>query len=345
MFDIEKILDRSDLLHYVELAGGHPVGNGTRYSCACPLHGGNNPTALSIYLQNGRWLWKCFTGGCSDGYKRDAISFVQVWQGLDFKRACEWIMGGALQDVEGLEASAARRLEQARLDRIAAQEREEARRNELRLAKLHVRYHNEMAQYHKDAWNKAGLDEGMQDFWTLGGKKDFEYWIGETSYHSPTLTIPIFNPQRELMTIQHRLLNPHDIHDKYRPERKGLSSFSFLAVPEMGYDGEMIWVMEGAKKAMITWTRSDTNWQCIGLPSQESYRGAVEILKPVGKRVVIVPDPNSARNKKSLAKAWYLAKQIGGRFLQVPYKIDDLILLVNLQKDDLFRMQLQARQA
>ena len=147
------------------------------------------------------------------------------------------------------------------------------------------------------------------------------------------------------MTIQHRLLNPCNPHDKYRPERKELHAHPFLAVPEMGYDGGLVWVMEGAKKAMVTWTRGNTDWQTIGLPSQESYKGMVELLKPIGKRVIVVPDPNTKRNGKSLIKAWHLAKEIGGKFLRLPEKIDDLILSVDLQERDLFKMQLQARQA
>lgn len=342
MFDVHSILKVSDLISYVERAGGKLRGSGNRYACACPLHGGKNTNAFSLYYQDDRWKWKCFTGDCGKG---DAISFVQAWQGLDFKGACEWINGGALQDVEGMRESAAQRLEAARLERISAQERETAQRNELRVAELHIRYHKGMKQYHKDKWKEAGIDEGMQEFWTLGGRDDFEYWIGDTSYHSPTLTIPIFNTERELMTIQHRLLNPNNLNDKYRPDRKGLHSHSFLAVPEMGYDGGIIWVMEGAKKAMVTWTRSDSDWQCIGLPSQESYKNMVEVLSSVGKRVVVIPDPNTERNQKSLAKAYQLAKAIGAKFLQLPQKVDDLILLANLQSNDLFKLQLQARQA
>jgi len=71
----------------------------------------------------------------------------------------------------------------------------------------------------------------------------------------------------------------------------------------------------------------------------------VELLKPIGKRVIVVPDPNTKRNGKSLIKAWHLAKEIGGKFLRLPEKIDDLILSVDLQERDLFKMQLQARQA
>jgi hypothetical protein len=352
MFDVQVVLDKSDLLAYVERAGGEPEGGGNRYACACPLHGGDNPTAFSMYFQDGRWKWKCFTGDCGGG---DAITFVEVWQGFSeterdgrklsiFQQACEWIMGGQMEDSRWMKKSAEKRLEAARLERIAAQEREEARRIELRVAELHVRYHNEMTPFHRDEWTKAGIDEGMQDFWTLGGKADFEYWIDGTMYHTPTLTIPIFNERRELMTIQHRLINPHNPHDKYRPERKGLHAHPFLAMPEMGYDGGIVWVMEGAKKAMVTWTRSDSSdWQCIGLPSQESYKGMIELLQPVGSRVVVVPDPNTERNKQSLVKAYHLAKAIGGKFLQLPQKIDDLILQTGIVQNDLFKMQLQAR--
>lgn len=342
MFDIDAILTKADLLGYVERAGATVRGKGNRYSCACPLHGGDNPTAFSIYHKDGRWLWNCFTGSCGGG---DAIRFVEVWQGLDFKRACEWINGGAIQDAQGMKESAERRHAQALEDLRIAKEKEEARREELRVAEIHLHYHNTMTQYHKDEWTKAGIDEGMQSFWTLGGCSDFKYTHDENEYHTPTLTIPIFNEANELMTIQHRLLNPVDPRDKYRPERAGLRSHPFLAVPPMGFDGGIIWVMEGAKKAMVTWTRADTDWQCIGLSSQEIYKGMVETLRPVGKRVIVVPDPNSERNPNAFKKAHYLAHEIGAKIVRIKDKMDDLILSADLKQDDLFALWKYARRA
>lgn len=342
MFDIESILAKSDLLSYVERAGGTPKGNGKRYSCTCVLHGGDNPTALSIYYKDGRWLWNCFTGNCGGG---DAIRFVEVWQNLDFKRACEWINGGAVEDLQGMKESAEARLAATIKEREAAQQKEEARRKELQVANTHVHYHESMSQWMKDKWTEAGIDEGMQNFWTLGGREDFIYRIGDDEYHTPTLTIPIFDETRELLTIQHRLLNPHDPKDKYRPERTGLHAHPFLALPELGYDGDIVWVMEGAKKAMVTWTRSDTTWQCIGVPSQEGYKALVEVLKPAGKNVIVVPDPNTTGNPNAYKKAHYLAHEIGGRILCVPEKMDDMILIADLQQNDLFELSKQARKA
>jgi hypothetical protein len=352
-FDIQKVLAKSDLLEYVRRAGGELNGGGNRYASHCVLHGGDNDTALSIYFQDDRWHWKCWTGNCGQG---DAISFVEKWQNFTettrdgrkisaFQQACEWINGGKIEDAEGMQESAATRLESARLERIAAQQREEARRKEFQTAGRHVYYHKMRTQYHKDAWLKAGIDDGMQDFWMLGGSEDFTYKMGEHLYHTPTLTIPIFSTERELLTIQHRLLNPKNPKDKYRPDITGLRSHPFLAVPEMGYDGGLIWVMEGAKKAMVTWTRADSDWQCIGVMSQGEYKNLVEALLPVGQRVIVVPDPDSARNPNSFLLGHTFAKAIGGKCLRVPEKIDDLILATKMTANDLYAMSKQARKA
>lgn len=332
MFDIKSVLDKSDLLRYVEMAGGKPHGTGNRYSCACPLHGGKNTTAFSIYFQDDRWKWNCFTDQCGGG---DAISFVMAWQGLDFRRACEWIMGGAIDDTEAIRESAAIRYAQAQEDAKRAKEREDARRNELRIAERHLVYHQKMGQWAKDQWTKRGIDEGMQEFWTLGGVSDFEYYIGDTPYHSPTLTIPIVNQSRELMTIRHRLLNPKEPNDKYRPDKSGLHAHPFFAIPELGYDGDLVLVMEGEIKAMVTWTLADSFWQCIGVPGQEMYKHLVPELK--GKNNIIITDPGAEK------KAVELARAVNGKVLFLREKIDDLILSVNADKNYLYAMTKQAR--
>lgn len=352
-FDIDAILAKSDLLAYVQRAGGELKGGGSRYSCACPLHGGENPTAFSLYFKDGRWLWNCFTGDCGGG---DAIRFVEKWQRFTeserdgkrlsvFQQACEWINGGGIEDAEGMKVSAEQRLEQARIELEAAKEREEARRRELQVAEKHLYYHKTMSEWMREKWRDAGVDDGMQDFWTLGGCDDFPYRYEDVFYHSPTLTIPIFDEYMELLTIQHRLLNPKNPHDKYRPEKTGLHAHPFLAMPTLGYDGDYVLVMEGSKKAMVSWSKMKGASQAIGVPSQEGYKALVETLRPVGKRVVVIPDPNSERNKNSLAKAYYLAKEVGGKFLQTPMQIDDYILASGMDSNMFYRMVRQARRA
>lgn len=342
MFNVNDVIQKADLIAYVERAGGKLKKNGERYSCACPLHGGENITAFSIFPVNGKLLWHCFTGDCGSG---DAISFVEKWQYSQeinpkerFKKACEFITGGKMADPEAMMISAEERLEAARIEATAAKEREDARRHELQTAQRHVQYFNNMKSnaWMRETWTNWGIDEGMQDFWKLGGCNDF-FVDGE--YHSPTLTIPVISPNMELMTIRHRIIKPRDPKDKYRPDRTGLHAHPFLALPEMGFSGGLVWVMEGEKKAMVTWTRSDVDWQCIGVPGQEMYKHLIDQLRPIGKRVIVVPDPGAEQ------KAWVMAKEIGARFLQLPQKIDDYILTINATQDDLFKLQKQARVA
>jgi len=157
------------------------------------------------------------------------------------------------------------------------------------------------------------------------------------------LTIPIFDQNSELLTIQHRLLNPKNPHDKYRPEKTGLHAHPFLAMPILGYDGDIILVMEGAKKSMVTWSKMQGAAQSIGVPSQEGYKALIETLRPVGARVVVIPDPNSESNKNSLAKAWHLAKEVGGKFMQVPMQVDDYINISGMGSNTFYGMVKQAR--
>lgn len=339
MFDTDVINAKIGIEELVIKAGGNPKFSGGRYSSCCVLHGGDNPTALSIFQKDGKWLWKCHTGSCGGG---DAIKFVEVWQGMTFLQACEWINGGKIQDLQGAKESAERRLEEARLRKVEAELSYQARLNEFQRAERHLTYHENMKkhQWMRDRWTKWGIDEGMQDFWYLGGCDDF---LVDNEHHTPTLTIPILGEANELLNIQHRLLNPKEPKSKYRYDRKGLNAYPFLSVPAMGYDGDYILVMEGSKKAMVTWTRSESGWQTIGVPSQTTFVGLVEKLKSVGKRTVVIPDPNSERNPNAWRKAYELAKGVSGYFMPVPLQIDDYILSANLDKNDLFKMIKQAR--
>lgn len=332
-FDIDKIIDGANLSELVRKAGGELV----RGRCACPLHGGQNKTAFSVFHKDGKDYWACHSGDCGHG---DAIDFVRVWQRLDFKGAIAFLGGNIISDPLAIAESARIRHEASEREMIAAQEREAARRKEMQETNRHLIYSEYLQrkdnQALRDAWTAKGIDEGMQDFWNLGACADF-FVDGE--YHSPTLTIPVFNTEMELMTIRHRIINPVNPKDKYRPDRAGLRAHPYFAMPSMGYNGGLIFVMEGEVKSMVTWTRAETEWQCIGVPGQEMYKHLTEQLKPVGSRVIVVPDPNAE------LKAEQLAKAIGGSILQLPEKIDDFILATGANANDLYKLSKQARKA
>ena len=331
MFDVDGIIRNADLRQLVERAGGNPDGHGMG---VCPLHGGQSENGFSIFHKDGRDYWKCWSGDCGAG---DAISFVQKWQGLGFKEACAFLGGDIVSDPVAMEVSAKARLEKAKIEHEETRLKVEARRIELQAAQLHLEYHNKMKQWGIDAWLARGIDESYQGLWSLGSCDDKTIMYKGIEYHTPTLTIPIMAQDFSVLNIKHRLLNPPKEKDKYRPEREGLGAFPpFLAYPELGFDGAVIWVIEGEIKTMVTATITpDSRWQFIGVPGKSQFGKLTPEL--AGKNVIVVPDPGGE------AEAAQFCKSIHGRFIRLPDKIDDMINANGYDADWLKSIEKQTR--
>ena len=67
------------------------------------------------------------------------------------------------------------------------------------------------------------------------------------------------------------------------------------------------------------------------------FMGITERIK--GKRVLVIPDPAGEKEPVELAR------NVGGRILQVPEKIDDYILTNQLDSNKLYYLFKQARKA
>ncbi len=315
MINIEALLTKTDLRDLVTKAGGRL----NKDRCACPIHGGDNEDAFHVFRDEGKDLWKCFTGdSCGGG---DAISFVMKWRGWDFKRACEFLGADVQADPVEMKKLADARIERAKIELEDKQRRHAAAVLELQTAELHLHYHNTRQAWAREMWTKRGLDEGWQDFFTLGACDDF---VINGDYHTPTLTIPILDERRELLNIKHRLINPQKQNDKYRPERSGLGAFpAFMAFPELGFEGRYIVVVEGEIKAMVVWaTLNDPDIQVIGVPGKTQYKSIAE--KVAGQNVIVIPDPQAEK------EAMEFARLVNGRYVEAPEKIDDLILRYRL---------------
>ena len=327
MYDVEKILQQADLRTLVERAGGELVKD----RCPCPIHGGHDATGFSVYHKDGRDLWQCFSGDCGGG---DAIRFVEVWQQKTFKQACLFLGGDALADPVEMEQLARARHKKAVAEREAAQAKEDARRKELQAEEKHLFYHNQMDDYFIQQWLDRGIDKTWQNFYSVGGCKEFSI---SPEYKTPTLTIPIYNVSYEVLNIKHRLLNPLNPKDKYRPERSGLGAFPpFLAFPDAGFNAPVTWVIEGEIKAMVTATITPVaEWQFIGVPGRSQYKSLIEQLK--GKDVIVVPDPGAEKDAAEFCRA------VGGRWLGLPDKIDDMIIEQDYDGSWLAGMEKQAR--
>lgn len=332
MFDVNSILQNTNLVDLAIKAGASLNHKHGEWRGACPIHGGDNESAFVISVKDGKELWYCFTGDCGGG---DAIDFVKAWRGWGFKQACEFLGGDTHLDPVEMERLAQERHAKAQTELEDKQRRMEAARNELQFAQRHLLYHQNMEDWARAMWTARGLDEGLQDFFTLGACNDFD--IG--GYHTPTLTIPLFSEMRDLLNIKHRLVNPQKPNDKYRPETKGLGTFPpLLAIPEMGYNGGLIVVVEGEIKAMVTWARlNETDIQVIGVPGKDAFKRIIEPLK--GKRVIVIPDPQAEK------EAVEFARNVRAGVLNLPAKVDDYLISVDMKPDNFYSLLKQARQA
>lgn len=329
MFNVNEIIAKTDLRALVEKAGGKVEKN----RCACPIHGGHDASAFSLFRKGGRDLWKCFSGDCGGG---DAIDFVMKWREYDFKKACEFLGGDVHSDPVEMERLARERVERARIELEQKQNEYDAALKELQFAQKHLHYNETMGDWARHMWTTRGLDEGLQDFFTLGACNDFTV---NDDYHTPTLTIPIFGEERQLLNIKHRLINPPKPNDKYRPETWGLGAFPpFLAIPQMGFDGDLIVVVEGEIKAMVTWaTISGMDIQTVGVPGKSEFGKISGKLN--GKNVVVIPDPGAER------EAFAFAKSVQARYLPMPAKVDDYIIETGIGMDGFYNLIKQSRKA
>lgn len=328
--NIESVILKSDLYELVRLAGGELDSKGR---CSCPIHGGSDTSAFSVYVDNGKQKWKCFSGDCGQG---DAVDFVRAWRSWSFKQAYEFLGGDTQYDPIEMKRLADERHEKAKIELQDKQNKLEAARKELQLAQKHLAYHHGMKDWGIEMWSRRGLDEGMQSFFTLGACDDF---VVNGDYHTPTLTIPILDEQRQLLNIKHRLINPKKQNDKYRPETSGLGAFPpLLAIPEMGYDGGLVIVVEGEIKAMVTWSRIyNPDIQVIGVAGRTGFSKLSDIL--FGKKVIVIPDPQAEK------EAYEFGKRVNGSILEVPIKIDDYLLQTELKGDKFYNILKQARKA
>ena len=129
--------------------------------CNCPFHAGDNTASLKVYSNS----FYCF--GCGKG--GDIIHFVQLYNNLTFKEACEWISG------ENLTSKSAYSRAVAETKRRAITARKEAlkkRLHDLRLAEYWQIYlqsepfSDEWCEAY-NAWQKGVYEQGeiLKEVW------------------------------------------------------------------------------------------------------------------------------------------------------------------------------------
>lgn len=324
---LDYIIEKNDLIAMAERAGTSMKKGPTDWRGCCPLHKGKDPDAFAIYVEDGKQKWKCFSGDCGCG---DVLDFYAAWHGITLQRAIQELKGDSKPDPQAILRAATERAERAEKQLQATIALAQKALTDLREARAWEKYHAEL-EASDDArlmWANRGIPDVWQDLWRLGYCDRFTVNTRDGQLITPTLAMPIFGPGWELLNIRHRLLNPINPKDKYRPDRAGLPAAPFMADPDLGTEAENYLIVEGEIKGMVVYiTLDSTHWQVLGIPGKSWFPHIAPKLK--GKRVVICFDPDAE------TEAAQAAKDTGGKVIKLQDKIDDLINAGILGRDDL----------
>lgn len=323
MIDIKVARSQYDCRCEVEKALGKPeFRTRTSWAWHCPFHQDDTPS-FHVYKDG----YKCF--GCNS--HGDVFDWLSFWE----KRPLADILKGQCVDpTKELE----RKIEYAKQAQERLQKeinRAQAILSELQQNKVWEQYHQQQTDFSHKWWEHRGIPPFFQEYWKLGFISD--YCLGE--HHTSAMTMPIFEPGWECINIRMRLVNPPDEGGKYRPYKSGLPASLFIAEPERKIENKTL-VVEGEIKSMVSFiTADDPNLQVVGLPGKNPSEKIVEKLKDCDPLYLCL-DPD--------ADPKYVASQFGKervRIIELPEKIDDLILDNDLDKFWMERVMSLARQA
>jgi hypothetical protein len=341
--DIRDVKDKTDLLTLVELAGGKPHKRCGGWSCACPIHNGDNETAFSIYPTKDGMKWKCFSGPCGGG---DAIDFVMAWQHLDLHRALQYLNGETGIDPVEMARLAAEREAWAAQEKASQAELAEHTLAWLQEEQTWSVYESalEESSEAQRLWEEAGVPRVWQLLWHLGYSPDSQFYVHQTKayHHTPTLVIPVFAAGWKICNIKHRLLVPPVTGDKYRYQFSGLPVHPWLANPDLPEgEGTNLVICEGEKKAMVTYQCIDkTTTQVLGIGGKNAeLQGQLVNYAAKVPHVYVVLDPDATEQAEDVCRIF----GDKGRLVDLPAKIDDLILQYHLDSHALWRIVKQSR--
>ena len=209
-------------------------------------------------------------------------------------------------------------------------------------ARVWLRYHDQLTDEARKRWESWGIPAFYQEFWKLGFDPDRVVFSNNLEWHTPTMTIPVFSPAfKECLNVRHRLLNPPRPGDKYRPERAGLPAALFIADPDEPVMDKTL-LVEGEKKAMVSFVTADDPFlQVVGIPGKNPSTALLTQLRDCDP-VYICLDPDATRESINIASALGAARC---RIIELPDKIDDLIINHQLDKSWIKQITRQAVKA
>lgn len=303
----------------------------TEYSSSCPKCGGN-------VHANGEWpdRFRMFTTGKVRGWCRQCDFNWYPDLEEDWRPNAEEIAARAKAAEESLQ----REIQRAQVTL-----------EEMRQARMWLEYHDNLTGNARAVWRMRGLSDTFIDYWQLGYSDTFTLWrkngeFWEDWWNTATLTIPIWDNGWQVNNIKHRLLDVPPNGPKYQQERRGIPAAPFVCEPDR--DDGFLLICEGEIKAMVTFQTIDSpDVQIVGMPTVTPSQDMIDRFTEYDPVYICLdPDAYLRPNKDTKAPIERLVNLFGNKkvkVIELPYKIDDLILAGSLDKAGIKRAMRRAR--
>lgn len=221
------------------------------------------------------------------------------------------------------------RREQLEIERRRKQEAEKAIAL-LKSEKIWETYHEKLTQYELaiSTMKSWGIAKDYAGYWKLGFVEDYLVYTKDSEYHSPAISIPIWQKDGSISNIKLRVLNPKTDHDRYRNWYKLGNSKSFVAFRNFKSDECLL--VEGEKKAMVAaqaLRNKKIDMQVVGVPTKTPDEEAIRVTDDF-KKVYVCLDPDARIAEKGISALRRVVEMIGRSRVSVvslPGKVDDMI--------------------
>jgi hypothetical protein len=281
-----------------------PVGR--RHRAHCPFHDDRTP---SFYVEerDGVQRFQCYGSSC--GAHGDVVDYVRRRDGLGVAEAVRYLLG-----------------ESAFVSHAPRERRPPPPPAQPLPLSAAERYHRALDDDARAWWERQGCTSEVIDTFQLGycARCPTYYDPDQPDYRSSSYTIPIYAPDGTLLNIRHRVAQPLDPGDKYRPETRERGAHLFN-LGSLG-DSKDVVICEGEKKVMVWWrflpffpaisaTAGVSSWL-------RQYRDVWPPLLAHVARVFVVFDPGAEDEAERTAALF------GRRGIPVflPAKLDDYLL-------------------
>lgn len=196
--------------------------------------------------------------------------------------------------------------------------------------------------YSRNIFTEWGISPSWVDYLKLGLITDYAIKSGEEVYHSPAVTIPVWNVGSVVQNVKIRLTNPRTDRDRYRNLYPMGQSYLFVPRHDQPLKNTVI-LVEGEKKAIVLEQYLDNpNLRVVGLQTKTPAPELFSQLNQVEIAYIFLdPDAFEKENKAKESAVEYVTRMIGrqrARIVDAPVKIDDGIVKYGVDPKKYLRM-------